>query len=83
MDTYTTWKRFGPLGLVTVGLGLSMLGATAERKIAGQSWFWRGTLSLSVVNAGLALFGESVKARALFEWTQARSAGPSGLAGSK
>ena len=70
MNNQTTWQRFAPLGLITIGFGLSLLGNTMERKAAGQPWFWRGTVSLSVINAGIALFGEAVKARTLHEWQQ-------------
>ncbi len=70
MTQHQKWLRLAPAGLATIGFGLSLLGNTMERKAAGQPWFWRGTVSLSVINAGMALFGEAVKARALYEWAQ-------------
>ena len=70
MNSYQKWQRFAPVGLATIGFGLSLLGNTMEHKAAGRAWFWRGTLSLSVINAGVAMFGEAVKSRALYEWAQ-------------
>lgn len=64
------WQRFSPLGLALVGMGASMLGHSIELKITGAafvSWFVWGTVSLSVLNAGLAVFGDAVKHRVLFE----------------
>ncbi|MEZ4833149.1 MAG: hypothetical protein R2873_14390 [Caldilineaceae bacterium] len=37
---------------------------------AGKSWFWRGTLGLCILNAGIAVFGDAVKERALLDWEQ-------------
>ncbi len=61
------WRRLAPLGLATVGLGLSVLGDTIARKGRGEPWFVRGTVALSLVNAGLAVFGDAIKERALYE----------------
>ena len=64
-----TWRRFAPLGLTTVGLGLSLVGEAAARKERGDGWVLYGTAALCVVNAGLCVFGEAVKHRALADWT--------------
>jgi hypothetical protein len=64
------WQRFSPLGLALVGAGASMLGHSIELKTTGAAllvWFIWGTLSLIVLNAGLAVFGEAIKHRVLFE----------------
>ncbi|MEO0557661.1 MAG: hypothetical protein AAF170_05690 [Bacteroidota bacterium] len=60
-----TWRRFAPLGLTAVGLGLSMVGEATSRKAQGDGWVLYGTAALCVVNAGLCLFGEAVKHRTL------------------
>ena len=68
-----TWRRFAPLGLTAVGLGLSLVGEAAARKERGDGWVLYGTAALCVVNAGLCVFGEAVKHRALADWALARS----------
>lgn len=67
---YRTWRLFAPLGLTVIGLGATLLGHSVGLKSGGAAfwaWFGWGTLSLVVLNAGVALFGEAVKHRALFE----------------
>ena len=63
-----TWRRFAPLGLASVGLGLSLVGEATLRKGRGEPFVLYGTAALCVVNAGLCLFGEAVKHRALADW---------------
>jgi hypothetical protein len=68
---YDKWKWQAPLGLTTVGFGASLLGHASNMKGRGASaWKWiaAGTVSLVVLNAGLSLFGDAVKHRALHEW---------------
>ena len=67
----TKWKRLAPLGLASVGFGLSLVGQATIRKSEGRPFVAYGTVALCVVNAGLCLFGESVKHRALADWRQA------------
>lgn len=73
-DHYQTWKRLAPLGLVTVGFGASLIGQSTILKAKNVStWKWvaLGTVSLAVFNAGLCMFGDAVKHRALHEWDRA------------
>jgi hypothetical protein len=63
-------QLLAPAGLVLIGLGLSLLGDTIERKTNGGAWFWRGTLSLSAINAGISIFGDAVKEQALYDMQQ-------------
>lgn len=73
MTHYQKWRYLSPLGLATIGLGASLLGHSIELKTTGAplaGWFWWGTLSLIVLNSGVALFGEAVKARVLFDMSQ-------------
>lgn len=67
---YNTWRAFAPLGLGVIGFGATLLGHSIGLKSGGAAfwiWFGWGTLSLVVLNAGVALFGEAVKHRTLFE----------------
>jgi hypothetical protein len=67
---YTSWKRLAPLGLIGVGLGASLLGhATLKKASSTSTWPWvvAGTASLIALNAGLSMFGDAVKHRALYE----------------
>ena len=66
-----TWRRFAPLGLASVGFGLSLVGEATLRKGRGEPFVLYGTAALCVVNAGLCLFGEAVKHRALADWRRA------------
>ncbi|MEM6428730.1 MAG: hypothetical protein AAF708_05765 [Deinococcota bacterium] len=73
MTHLTTWRVFSPLGLALVGFGSSLLGHSIELKVAGAGglvWFVWGTISLIVLNAGLAVFGDAIKHRVLYELQQ-------------
>jgi hypothetical protein len=75
-EHYQTWKRLAPLGLLGVGFGASLLGQATllkgDRTSSTWQWVALGTVSLAVLNAGLCLFGDAVKHRALYEWTRDR-----------
>ena len=65
-----TWRRYAPLGLLAVGFGASLLGESIIQKGSGARtwrWFATGTVSLACLNAGLCVFGEAVKHRALHD----------------
>ncbi len=69
-EHYKKWRWLAPVSLGTVGFGASLLGYAVQRRIERASfgtWFTWGTLSLVVLNAGLAMFGEAVKHRMLFD----------------
>jgi len=69
---FRRWKTLAPLGLLAVGTGASALGQSTLLKGDDDTptWTWvaAGTASLVVLNAGLCLFGDAVKHRALYEW---------------
>jgi hypothetical protein len=70
---YQKWKTLAPLGLLATGLGASGIGeSTLLKGRDAPTWKWvaAGTVSLAVLNAGLCLFGDAVKHRALYEWTE-------------
>ena len=62
------WARLAPAGLVAVGFGASLLGEATLRKGRGEAYVLYGTAALAVFNAGLCLFGDAVKHRALADW---------------
>lgn len=67
-DYYDKWNRYSPLGLVVLGLGMSLIGDATLTKAQGRrGWISKGTLGLILFNAGLAIFGEAVKSRTLYE----------------
>ena len=59
------WRWMAPAGLASVGFGLSLVGEATLRKGRREPFVAYGTVALCVVNAGLCLFGEAVKHRAL------------------
>lgn len=66
-ENFEKWSRLSVPGLILTGLGLSIVGQATINKARGRGWFWQGTFGLIIFNTGLALFGEAVKARALYE----------------
>lgn len=67
---YDKWKKFAPLGLGVIGLGFSLTAEAAARKSRGapkRKWVPLGTVGLCVFNSGVAIFGDAVKHRALYE----------------
>mgnify|MGYP006926867890 FL=1 len=78
---YQKWKVLAPLGLLATGLGASGVGQSTLMKGRGDAtWKWvaAGTASLVALNAGLSLFGDAVKHRALYEWHTEASSTASG-----
>ena len=58
-----------PAGLVLVGMGICFISESAMLKFSdAPTWEWvmAGTVSLSVFNAGLCVFGEAVVSRARY-----------------
>lgn len=69
-EHYKKWRLLAPVALGTVGFGASLLGYAVElrtRRAGFVTWFAWGTVSLVVFNSGLAMFGEAVKHRVLFD----------------
>jgi hypothetical protein len=64
---YDKWNKLAPLGLLIIGFGLSLTGDAMISKARGRGWFLKGTIGLIVFNAGIAVFGEAIKNRALYE----------------
>ncbi|MBC8112576.1 MAG: hypothetical protein H7Y04_16105 [Verrucomicrobia bacterium] len=69
------WILFAPLGMCLVGFGLCLFATAHDLKVAGDlfiNWFLLGTLSLVLINAGLAFIGEAVKSRVMMELRRKR-----------
>ena len=67
---YEQWNTLAPRGLLFIGLGATLLGHSSSLKTRGKPfllWFLFGTVSLIIFNAGVAVFGEAVKHRAIYE----------------
>ena len=54
-----TWYVTAQIGVLMFPFGLCLLGESITRRINGEPWFWWGTISLAVINAGLGLMIES------------------------
>jgi hypothetical protein len=52
-----------PVGLFLVGLGFSIASDAVIRKGKQESWFFRGTLGLILLNSGISVVGEAVRQR--------------------
>jgi hypothetical protein len=67
---YEQWSSLAPRGLLVIGFGATLLAHSATLKAKRKPW-WQwvllGTISLVTLNAGIAIFGESIKHRALYE----------------
>ena len=69
-ENYEKWDELAPRGLLTIGLGMSLLGQAITAKANKRgffSWFLIGSLGLMALNAGISIFGEAVKHRTLYE----------------
>jgi len=57
------WLVFSIGGLVTIEMGMSFFGESVSVKMHSENWtdwFWIGTLSLVLINAGLSLIGRGI-----------------------
>ncbi len=69
-EHYEQWSRLSGLGMLLIGGGISVVGHAIWLKVKERGffrWFFAGTLGLAILNAGLAVFGDAVKHRALYE----------------
>ena len=67
---YAVWRRLAPSGLLLVGAGACVISDASSRRASGgpaTGWVGEGTVGLVLLNAGLSLFGEAVKRRALYD----------------
>lgn len=69
-EHYEQWSRLSGLGMLLIGAGASIVGHAAWVKGSKKGffrWFFLGTFGLILLNAGLAMFGDAVKHRTLYE----------------
>ena len=67
---YRAWLLRAPLGLVLVGLGLSLsieAGFYKHSGVATWQWVAFGTGALVVFNSGLCIFGDAILQRVRYE----------------
>lgn len=72
-DTQAYYKRWlikAPIGLAILGFGIALIGESIMAKAnatAFSDWFYFGTLSLIVFNAGLCIVIDAAKDRVIYE----------------
>ena len=59
MNAKLTWYLKAQAGVLLLPAGLCLFGQAVINKGSDQPWFWLGTLSLIVINAGLGLMIDS------------------------
>ena len=67
---FKNWLIQAPVGLVIIGFGACLIAESAMFKSTGGEtclWVAAGTVSLSVFNAGLCIFGNSILERVRYE----------------
>lgn len=72
-EDLSVWRRLAPSGLLLVGAGTAVALDASARRGSGAPllrWVAEGTAGLVLLNAGLSVFGEAVKRRALYDWSQ-------------
>ncbi len=53
------WYLKAQIGILLFPFGLCLFGEALADKISDRPWFWSGTISLIVINAGIGLMIES------------------------
>ncbi|MDJ0715950.1 MAG: hypothetical protein QNJ54_17260 [Prochloraceae cyanobacterium] len=59
MNKKLIWYIKAQVGVLLFPFGLSLFGEAVTKRIEGEPWFWLGTISLAVINAGVGLMIES------------------------
>ncbi|MGY6523346.1 MAG: hypothetical protein ACXIUD_16570 [Mongoliitalea sp.] len=65
------WLSYAVGGILLLGFGFSLMGESLSWKISGEpfwNWFGLGTLALSIIMAGLSVFGQAVVFKTLIDW---------------
>jgi hypothetical protein len=69
-EHYEQWSRLSGIGMLLIGMGASIIGHAAWLKGSRRGffgWFFVGSLGLVILNAGVAVFGDAIKHRSLYE----------------
>jgi hypothetical protein len=67
---YQQWSEMAPRGLLLIGAGASIVAHAASLRTKEKPfviWLLLGVFGLIILNSGVAVFGEAVKHRALYE----------------
>ena len=67
---YEAWSTDAPRGLLLISVGVAIVGQAIvlkARRKPGWQWLIMGFLGVTVLNSGVALYGESIKHRTLYE----------------
>lgn len=67
---YQQWDELMPRALMLIMAGMGVLGQAIVVKSKDKGfmrWFFFGVIGLGLLNAGLSIFGESIKHRTLYE----------------
>lgn len=70
MTHKSKWLLFSPLGLLSIGAGACLVhwaGHLKDKGSPAKDWVLAGTAALTVLNAGVSLFGQGVVERVLHE----------------
>lgn len=59
MSKWWKWYIKAQVGVLMFPAGLCLFGEAISRRIDGEPWFWIGTASLTVINAGIGLMIDS------------------------
>ncbi|TVR24589.1 MAG: hypothetical protein EA396_01275 [Anaerolineaceae bacterium] len=69
-EHYEKWDEYAPRGLILIGFGFTMIMRAAHvrsQKKGFLRWVIQFLIGLVSINSGIALFGEAVKERTLYE----------------
>jgi hypothetical protein len=70
MRNRNLWLIKAPIGVALIGFGFSLASEAGHLKHSGAEtgeWVKRGTIGLAVLNAGVTIFGDSVRHRLLWD----------------
>ncbi|MEM6527075.1 MAG: hypothetical protein AAF653_02210 [Chloroflexota bacterium] len=69
-EHYEQWSRLSAIGMLLIGMGASIIGHASWQKGTSKGfwrWFFTGSFGLVVLNAGVAVFGDAIKHRSMYE----------------
>jgi hypothetical protein len=79
---YRKWLIRAPLGLILIGLGVSLVAEAAALKYDHApvlEWVIAGTISLVILNSGVSLVGDAVLQRTRYERAKERESSSESL----
>jgi hypothetical protein len=64
---YKQWLIQAILGLILIGMGVSVSIEAGFAKFSDQPWIGLGTLGLVILNSGISFFGNAILHRSRYE----------------